>query len=155
MLAAFVLAVAYAIPLVSTGDPLWLLPTRTEAARLEVYWEGTRTSILPGDPRYRPLMDALDDAFNSPTGIELQYGLPPSDVDALRQRGHALEALYARETRAHGRYPLSAFTRVFVPFDGDEYARRLLFVGDDRGYRAGPIRTPGVERLRALAEAGR
>ncbi len=156
VLAALVLGVVYVLPLTSTGDPLWFLPTRTEAARLDVYWEGARTSIAVGDPRYRALMDALNDAFASPTGIELNYGLRPSDVDALRSRGHALEAVYATEARAHGRYALGSFTRVLVSFDGDEFARKMVFVGDERGYRAGPLRSPtSVERLRALAEQSR
>ncbi len=156
VLAALVLAVAYAVPLTSTGDPFWFVPTRTEAARLDLYWGGTRTSITPDDARYRPLMDALDDAFASPTGIELNYGLRPADVDTLRGGGHALEAVYASETRAHGRYPLGPFTHVLVSFDGDEFTRKLVFVGDAKGYRAGPLRSPSsVERLRALAEASR
>ena len=154
-LAAFALAVAYALPLTSTADPLWFLPPRLEAERVDVFWQGARTSIARGDPRYRGLMEALDDAFASPTGIELNYGLRPSDVEALRSRGRALEAVFATETRAHGRYPLGPFTRVLVPFDGEEYARRLVFVGDASGYRAGPIRAPSVERLRDLADSSR
>jgi hypothetical protein len=156
-IAVLAAAAAYVVPLVSTGDPLWILPTRTEAERIEIYWQATQTSIPRDDPRYRPLMDALNEAFTSPTGLELNYGLHPSDVEVLRMRGRALEALYAHETQAHGRYPLGPFTRVLVPLEGDAYARRLLFVGDDEhGYRAGPIRSPSpIERLRALVEGSR
>ncbi len=156
VLAALVIAVVYGVPLATTGDPLWLLPTRTEAQRLDLYWEGARTAIGPRDARYRALMDALNSAFDGTTGIELNYGLRASDVDALRARGHALEATYAAQTRAHGPYSLGAFTRVLVSFDGEEYARGLLFVGDGLEYRAGPIRArAAVEHLRGLADAAR
>lgn len=149
---ALVLAVFYGIPLTTTGDPLWFVPTRTEAERIDLYREGARVSIGRSDPRYRSFMDALNSAFDSPTGIELDYGLRASDVEALRSRGRALEAVYANETRAHGRYALGPFTRVLVPFDGTEYERGLVFVGDERGYRAGPIRSPAsAGRLRELA----
>jgi hypothetical protein len=153
-LGVLVVAVAYAVPLTTTADPLWFLPTQTRAERIEVDWQGTRVSVLPADPRYQPLLDALNDAFTSPTGIELNYGLRAADVDDLRAGGRAVEALYAGETRAHGRYALGAFTRVLVSCEGVEYERRLVFVGDARGYRAGPLRAPApVERLCGLARA--
>lgn len=149
------LAVAYAIPLISTGDPLWPLPTRTEARTLYVYWEGSRTEIGARDRRYAELMDALNEALSTPSGIELRYGLPAAEFPRLRASGHAFEADYSARTRAHGAYALGEFTRIFVSFDGDEYALRLVFVGDEFGYRAGPLRARDLTRLKQLAEGAR
>lgn len=119
-----------------------------------MFWDGTSASIFPGDPRYQQVMDALDEALGSPVGIELNYGLHPDDVAALRASGRAVEASYAAETHAHGRYPLGPFTRVLVPLAGAEYDRGLVFVGLGDAYRAGPVRAPApVRRLHALIEA--
>lgn len=148
--------VAYLVPVTSTGDAFWFLPTSTRADEIDVYRDGTRTSIFPGDQRYQQMMDAINDALSSPVGIELEYGLHPADVDALRSGGRAVEATYASEAHAHGRYPLGAFTRVLVPLSGPEHDRGLVFVGLGGAYRSGPVRSPAqVERLRALAEAVR
>lgn len=151
----FALALGYAIPLVTTGDPLWPLPAATEAERLLIHWDGRTTELSRQDERYSKVMNALNVALSSPAGVEYRYGISADDVARFRAKGRALEALYARPTRAHGAYATGEFTRVLVSLSGDEYARRLVFFGDEYGYRAGPVRASDLGALRAAAEAAR
>lgn len=149
------LAVGYAIPLITTGDPLWPLPASTAAERLLIHWDGRTTELTPTDPRYSRVMDALNRVLSSPAGVEYRYGIPAEDVARLRERGRALEAVYAAPTRAHGAYATGEFTRVLVSLEGEEYERRLVFFGDARVYRAGPLRASDLGALHAVVEASR
>ncbi len=148
-------ALGYGVVAVTTGDALWPLPADTRADRLLIHWDGQVTELLPGDPRYSKVMDALNRVLSSPSGVEYRYGISAADIARLRQGGRALEAYYASPARAHGPYAAGAFTRVLVPFEGDEYERRLVFVGDAGTYRAGPMRASDLGPLRALAESVR
>jgi len=151
-LALLVAFVAYGVPLVTTGDPLWPLPTDTHADALVVHWDGSATEIRPSDPRYGDLMKALNAAASDIDGIELAYGLRPEDVAAIRARGRALEARYDRPARIHGAHAVGMFTRILVPLAGPEAERHLIFFGDQSGYRAGPLRARSLDALVTLAE---
>jgi len=72
-----------------------------------------------------------------------------------RATGRAVEALYASPQRAHGAYALGVFTRLFVFLAGEEYDRGLIFVGDQSGYRSGPMRARDLSALRDLASSAR
>ncbi len=147
--------VVYGVPIVSTGDPLWPLPTETKAQTLVVYWDGARTEVARGAAPYDALMSSVNGALSSPQGIEYRYGLTADAFAGARATGRALEALYPSPQRAHGAYALGEFTRLFVFLKGDEYDRGLIFVGDQSGYRSGPMRARDLSVLRDLASSAR
>lgn len=155
VLLGFVIAVVYFVPLITTGDPLWPLPAATEADRLVLYWDGSRTELNRQDQRYSKVMGALNATLSSPEGIEYRYGISGEDVDRIRAGGRALEAIYVQPTRAHGAYATGEFTRVLVSFAGDEYDRRLVFFGGANAYRAGPVRARDLAPLRDAVAASR
>lgn len=147
-----VAVIAYGVPLVGTGDPLWPLPADTDPDVVAIHWGGERTEVRRGDPRHAELRRTLNAALSSIEGIEYRYGLPADDFAALRLRGHALEASYATPARSRGAYAIGSFRRLFVSFDGEEFARGLVFVGEPTGYRAGPLRSTRLGDLRDVAE---
>ena len=54
----------------------------------------------------------------------------------------------------HGAYAVGSFTALLVPLSGPESDRRLVFFGEPSGYRAAPLRTRALDRLRATAYPG-
>lgn len=153
-LAVLLAATVYGIPLLTTADPLWPLPTAVHPDALVVHWAGSDARIGPGDPRYAAIVDALNDALRSVEGIEYAYGLRPDDVAGLRSGGRALEAFFDRPTRIHGAYAVGSFTALLVPLAGPEADRRLILFGDAARYRAAPLRTRSLDRLRAAVAPG-
>jgi hypothetical protein len=150
-----VVFVAYCGPLVTTGDPLWPLPADTDPDRIVIHWEGRHTEIARPDERYDALRRGVNAALSSLDGIEYRYGLGPDEFAKLRASGHALEAIYDRPARPHGAYAIGDFKRLLVSFDGEEFARGLIFVGTENGYRSGPLRSRGLQAVRDLAERSR
>lgn len=141
----------YGIPALSTEDPLWPLPPDTRADVITLHWDGRHTELRPGDEGYAPLMRAVNGALGTLDGIEYRYGLSDDDVERLRASGRALEASYHRPARAHGVYAVGTFTRLLVALDGPEHDRKLIFLGDARGFRSGPLRARDLGDLRGLA----
>lgn len=142
----------YAIPAISTNDALWPLPPDTRADAITVYRGGQRVDVRSGDPRYARLMSSVNGALGKLDGIEYRYGLPPADIEALRASGRALEARYRDPARSHGLYAVGTFTRLLIVLEGPEYDRRLIFLGDQAGYRAGPLRARDLTEVRAAAD---
>lgn len=154
-LGLLVATVAYGAPLVTTGDPFWPLPADTDPDLIVIHWEGRRTEIARADPRHEPLRRGVNAALSSLDGIEYRYGLGPDDFAKLRSSGHALEAYYEQRARPHGAHAIGDFTRLLVSFDGEEFARGLIFVGIESGYRSGPLRSRELPPLRELTERSR
>lgn len=144
--------IAYGVPLVGTGDPLWPLPADTDPDVVTIHWSGRRTEIARGDPRHAELRRAVNQALSSIDGIEYRCGMSADEFARLRQGGHALEASYATPARPRGAYAIGSFRRLFVSFDGEEFMRGLVFVGEPTGYRAGPLRSSRLGDLRDVAE---
>lgn len=146
----------YGFPLMTTGDPLWPLPTDTRADVITIYWDGRTTEVRRTDERYAPLMRAVNRALTEVDGIEYRYGMGPDGFARYRAGGRAIEARYRDPARAHGVYSIGPFTRLFIALEGEEHDRRLIFVGgESEGYRGGPLRARDLGELRGLADTAR
>lgn len=152
VLGALILAIVYGVPACTAGDFFWFLPTRLDApAEIVLYERGQARPIAPGSPAFLALEGAFQRAAEEPQSAA-RAGLSDVTLRALTAGdGSAVEARYARPQRIAGIHLVGRPTRLLVALSGPFSSDPYLFLGDDRGWWAEALVSPGVDLVRRAA----
>ena len=146
----FILITVWLGAAIGTDDLFWFLPIfREKAAFVDLYWDGQQDRLLPGDPSYDLLHEALfaelPHVESHPPGV----GLSDASLTARRQEGRLLELHYNEPVRIHSRYRFSASAVYWIPLSGHHVQENRVF----NGARGSPLELKSMEQIRTVAGA--
>lgn len=152
----FLIVAFYVIAAASNRDPLWFYPVFDEVPlAVNVYRQGKTVTLTPYDPGFDSLVAAINAEIPHHAGYFESLAVSPEQMRFFRERGYAVEMIYARPVQVHTRYYFPAAPRLLVALDGPyNYLNAiLLFRGSNERWLPGAIALAGVEQTRAAAEA--
>jgi hypothetical protein len=149
-LVGVVLLIVWGGAAVAVEDAFWFLPVfSSDAARIELYWDGGHVRLLPGSAEYALLNEAVRADLPHVRAYPEKVGLSDGMLERLRVRGRLVEVHYAEPVRIHSRYRFGSSTVFYIPLSGPHAAQNRVF---NRG-RGAPLELESAERIRAAAEA--
>jgi hypothetical protein len=148
-------AILWAIIAANTRDPLWFLGGSYIPAppnRIVIYEQGAMRTILPGDPEYDRLSQAIlssIDRLNSPSLIDI--GLSEQTMDDFRTQFTVMEVYFPEPIRYHAPVHIIPPDKILIPLKGRHAGRGYFFLGNgDEPYRAGALRMQDDTPLREV-----
>jgi hypothetical protein len=157
MVGGFVLLVIYGTIAFTSGDLFWFIKRfDSKPVGIVVYHDGgKRTSLVPGDPDFEPLAQAIQRSISA--GLERPSGIGLSDASLLDaySRYVSVEAYFDRPVKLHAWFNTEEPTRMLFPITGRHSDLSLVVLGKNGQYLSSPPVLNTVEPLReTLRELG-
>lgn len=132
------------------GDLGWFLPVfSADASSLDLYWDGRRVHLEPGDDGYALLNEALKEDFAHVRAYPDTTGLSDASLEELRASGRLLEITYAEPVRIHNQYMFGPSRVFYVPLSGHHAGLDRVFnVG-----RGAPLQLRDMDAILPAIEA--
>jgi len=157
MVAGFIVLVLYGTIAFTSGDLVWFIKRfDSKPVRIVVYHDGgKRTNLMPGDPDFAPLAQAIERSVSE--GLERPSGIGLSDASLLDaySRYVTVEAFFERPVKLHAWFNTEEPTRMLFPITGRHSDLSLVVLGKNGQYLSSPPVLNTVEPLRqTLHELG-
>ncbi|MDQ4078166.1 MAG: hypothetical protein M3220_18205 [Chloroflexota bacterium] len=123
-------AIIYGVIAFSSGDPLWLLPGdfNVEPAAIEVYHEGERVVLEPGDPTFEALTAELNEQIDKQVGY-YEHGVRPQVLESAKEKSTAVIFVYDEVINIRTQWNLGEPTHIFIPVTGSLSRQNMVFTG--------------------------
>jgi hypothetical protein len=155
---AVLAAIVWAIVAAKTRDPLWLLGGSyipAPPSRIAIHAKGEMQTILPGDPEYDPLSDAILASvgeLDSPHLVDV--GLSEETLNELLTQSTAMEVFFPEPLRYHAAVRIVPPDKLLIPLKGHHAGRAYMFLGNgETPYRPGALRMQDDTPLREVLAA--
>ncbi len=152
---AVLAAILWAIVASNTRDPLWFLGGSYIPAppnRIVIHEKGEMQTILPGDPDYDRLADAILVSvakLNSPSMIDI--GLSEQTMNDFLTQFTVMEVFFPEPIRYHAPVRIIPPDKLLIPLKGRHAGRAYFFLGNGEApYRAGALRMQDETPLREV-----
>lgn len=134
------IGLAYLVIAMSSGNPFWMLPNRVaiEPATIEIFQEGERQVIRPGDPHYAALTSTLNEALNRPQGYQ-EVGMNERTATVAREQYTTVVMHYAEPFRLNTRWNLGSPNEILIPISGSYSNKDTIFTGTNGRYGHGGL----------------
>ena len=139
-LGLFIVILIYALPALSSRNPLWFLANvETDPSQIVTYDNGTRTVYLRTSPGYQTLAPLCVKALKEVSGLD-DSGLSDATFNDIRDHGKAVEIFFPQPITIPTTFPVGKPNQIFIPLD-DKYADwSLFYTGNDGHYWAQGLR---------------
>jgi hypothetical protein len=141
---AILAAMAWAIVAAKTHDPLWPLGGSyipAPPSRIAIHEKGEMQTILPGDPIYDRLSDAILASvgeLDSPRRIDV--GLSEEILNDLLTQSTSMEVFFPEPLRYHAAVRIIPPDKLLIPLKGRYAGRAYMFLGNgETPYRPGAL----------------
>ena len=157
MVGGFIVLVLYGTIAFTSGDLVWFIKRfDNKPVRIVVYHDGgKRANLMPGDPDFEPLAQAIQRSVSE--GLERPSGIGLSDASLLDaySRYVTVEAFFERPVKLHAWFNTEEPTRMLFPITGRHSDLSLVVLGKNGQYLSSPPVLNTVEPLRqTLHELG-
>lgn len=148
------IAIVYGVTAMSTGTLLWAVPTtfETRPLQIELYHEGQKTVLTPGDPDYEALTTELNQQINRIEGYYHVSPRPATVAESLA-RSTAVRVAYARPIEIRTRWNLGEPTHIWIPVTGPNSNANLIYTGVEDRFGHGGLYVEDLEPFYAMVKA--
>lgn len=156
ILAVLAVVIAFTSTATSTGDWDWYQSGFSELPdRLVIFNAGQQTELLPGDPGFEQLAEAVRTSLNSGVALNSRTGLSPTSLEAAYNEYVTLEAFFDQPVKLHAWFYTGNPTQMLFPITGRHSDWPVVFMGNDGDYLSdGPVLRTKDPILQALRELG-
>ena len=152
----FMVVAYYAVTAISAQDAVWFLNGFDDRpVRVIVYQAGRQTGLLPGDPGFAELAQAvqasLAEGVARPSGI----GLSSGSLEDAYKLYVSLEVFFGRPVKLHAAYNTGHPTQMLFLITGRHSDLNVVFLGVEGAYMSsGPVLKTTEPIRKALQAAG-
>jgi hypothetical protein len=152
---AVLVAIVWVIVAAKTQDPLWPLGGSYIAAppsRIAIHEQGEMQTILPGDPEYDRLSDAILASVGELDSTRpIDVGLSEEILNGLLTQSTVIEVFFPEPIRYHTAVRIIPPDKLLIPLKGRYAGRAYMFLGNgETAYRPGALRMQDDTPLREV-----
>lgn len=136
-------------------DWLWFLPVfNEEPVRIHLYRDGEQIVLLPDDPGYDMINEAINHAVRQ-VRAKKSLGILPESLEELYERFSAVEVFYTEPVIIHTKHGFPKANKYLFPQSGHRFDPPMVFAGMQREpyYRAGALVLASRDRLDEAVQA--
>ena len=154
VLALFIVAFVYFIPVLATGNFLWFLPVfDIQPVNVIVYRDGERFDLYPGDPRFDDVTAASNELISNIVAVHRTFGISDVGLEELYAEGTAVELFYAESLDFPTPVNLGGPNQLLIPLAGHYTINPVALRGFDGEYWGAALRLGDLGELQAVVEA--
>lgn len=151
VLGSCLLLACYATMALTSRDLLWFLKGfQDRPSRIVVYHAGQRAELLPGQPGFDELANAVQASLAEGFARLTNTGYSEQSLQDAYSQYITLEVFWDRPVELHTWFPTGRTTQMLFPITGRHAEMSIVLLGDEGQYRAG---APVLEAMEPIREA--
>ncbi len=137
----------------ANSDPLWFYNSFDETPqRIVFHRAGCQADLVPGDPGFAELTQAINEALPQYEGYSAQFGMSQDSGTEYRARETYVEVIYSRPVTIHTPYRFGHPDQLFIPLTGYFSDERAIFGGHAGDYWSGALRLKSLEPIQKASQ---